>query len=311
MRNAPSIRQRLARKKPIDALVVDAGNTVDRARVVDPRAGVATTVEFERVREISQALIGERDHVLRMTAINFRAALSSRKLNAAQLAANRRSALARDYGVKAGPGSQLMLLGSSPLRAGSPLFGDILLGCKGPVGIIASASADPRNEGRAYRQAFARHGIDAIDFDVTIDNIDRIAADSAIVERIAALKTIVITGGNQIRLVESLLHRGEVTPVLLAIVRAYAAGATIIAASGAASALSGFMIAGGTTYEALRFGIASDMGRRGLVIQQGLGFFGGAIVDQNLSSARRLGRLIVACAEEGFGTAWASARTAA
>ncbi|MBN3832525.1 hypothetical protein [Burkholderia sp. Ac-20344] len=87
--------------------------------------------------------------------------------------------------------------------------------------------------------------------------------------------------------------------MLLAIVRAYAAGATIVAVSGAASALSGFMIAGGTTYEALRFGIASDMGRRGLVIQQGLGFFGGAIVDQNLSSARRLGRLIVACAEEG------------
>lgn len=271
----------------------------DRARAVDPRAGTATTVEFERVKRISRALIAERDKIQRMTAINFRAALSSRMLNAAQLAASRRSALARDYGIRPGPGSRLMLLGSSPLRAGSPLFDDILLDCRQPVGIIASASAEPRDEARAYRQAFARHGIEATDFDVTIDNIDRVGTDSEIVEKIASLKTIVISGGNQIRLVEALLHRGEVTPVLLAIVRAYAAGATIVAVGGAASALSGFMIAGGTTYEALRFGIASDLGRRGLVIQEGLGIFGGAIVDQNLSSARRLGRLIVACAEEG------------
>jgi hypothetical protein len=41
------------------------------------------------------------------------------------------------------------------------------------------------------------------------------------------------------------------------------------------------------------------MGRHGLVIQEGLGFFGAAIVDQNLASSRRLGRLAVACAEEG------------
>jgi hypothetical protein len=118
-------------------------------------------------------------------------------------------------------------------------------------------------------------------------------------EQIAGLRTIILTGGNQIRLVETLLYRGEVTPLLMAIARARASGAMIVGVSGAASALSGFMIGGGTSYEALRFGIASDMGRRGLVIQEGLGLFGAAIVDQKLSSARRLGRLAVACAEEG------------
>lgn len=113
------------------------------------------------------------------------------------------------------------------------------------------------------------------------------------------MRTIILTGGNQIRLVETLLHRGEVTPILTAIAQAHAAGAMIVGVSGAASALSGFMIGGGTSYEALRFGIASDMGRRGLVIQEGLGFFGPAIVDQNMRSSHRLGRLAVACAEEG------------
>ena len=86
--------------------------------------------------------------------------------------------------------------------------------------------------------------------------------------------------------------------MLRAIARAHAQGAVLIAASGAASALSGVMIAGGSSYEALRYGVSSDTGHRGLVIQEGVGLFGGGIVDQNLIGGNRLGRLIVACAEE-------------
>ena len=49
----------------------------------------------------------------------------------------------------------------------------------------------------------------------------------------------------------------------------------------------------------MRFGVASDVGHRGLAIQEGVGLYGGGIVDQNLIDGGRLGRLIVACAEEG------------
>ncbi|MFO1142209.1 MAG: hypothetical protein U1E59_07440 [Amaricoccus sp.] len=58
------------------------------------------------------------------------------------------------------------------------------------------------------------------------------------------------------------------------------------------------MIAGGSSYAALRYGVSSDTGHKGLVIQEGVGLFGGGIVDQNLVGGNRLGRLIVACAEE-------------
>ncbi len=269
----------------------------DRARAIEPKAGVATTIAFSRVPD-SQALMFERDRDFRMTAIDFRAGMSTRKLNAKQLAENRRTALARDYGVKPGKAARMMLLGSTPLRAPA-LLEQIKTHARGPVGIIAAASADPRDEARTYMRALADQGVEAQDFGITIDNVERLSRDAALVEQIAGLKTILLTGGNQIRLIETLLHRGEITPVLTAIARAHAAGATVIAVSGAASALSGFMIAGGTSFEALRFGIASDMGRRGLVIQEGLGLFGTAILDQNLHSARRLGRLAVACAEEG------------
>ncbi|MCW1958197.1 MAG: cyanophycinase [Mycobacterium sp.] len=271
----------------------------DRARAVEPRAGCATSVEISREGGRALAYVPDGGRDFRMTAVDFRASMQTRQLNAAQLAENRRAALSRDYGVKPGLQARVMMLGSAPLDRGSPLLLELASRCAGPVGVLAAASAEPRAVAREYVDALHGHGVEATDLGVTIDNVDRLMRDEALVEQIAALRTIVLTGGNQIRLVESLLYRGEVTPLLTAIARAQAAGAMIVGVGGAASALSGFMIGGGTSYEALRFGIASDMGRRGLVIQEGLGLFGAAIVDQKLSSSRRLGRLAVACAEEG------------
>jgi cyanophycinase len=144
-----------------------------------------------------------------------------------------------------------------------------------------------------------RLGVQAIDLGVNIDNVDYAVQDEELLETIAGLRGILLCGGNQIRLVETLLHRGEESAVLRAIARAHSRGAALIAASGAASALSGVMIAGGSSWEALRYGVSSDTGHRGLVIQEGIGLFGGGIVDQNLIGGNRLGRLIVACAEEG------------
>jgi cyanophycinase len=271
----------------------------DRARAIEPRAGCATSVEISRARGRAVAFVPEGGRDFRMTAVDFRASMQTRQLNAAQLAENQRAALSRDYGLPAGPQAHVMMLGSAPLDRGSPLLAELASRCEGPVGVLAAASAEPRAVARDYVDALRGSGVEATDLGITIDNVDRLMRDEALVEQIAAMRTIVLTGGNQIRLVETLLYRGEVTPVLTAIARARAAGAMIVGVGGAASALSGFMIGGGTSYEALRFGIASDMGRRGLVIQEGLGLFGAAIVDQKLSSSRRLGRLAVACAEEG------------
>ena len=271
----------------------------DRARAVEPRAGCATSVEISREGGRALAYVPGDGRDFRMTAVDFRASMQTRQLNAAQLAENRRAALSRDYGVQPGLQARVMMLGSAPLDRGSQLLAELASRCEGPVGVLAAASSEPRAAARDYIGALRSQGVDAADLGVTIDNVDRLMRDEALVEQIAGLRTIVLTGGNQIRLVESLLYRGEVTPLLMAIALARAAGAMIVGVGGAASALSGFMIGGGTSYEALRFGIASDMGRRGLVIQEGLGLFGAAIVDQKLASSRRLGRLAVACAEEG------------
>ena len=271
----------------------------DSARAIEPKAGCATSVEISRQGGRAAAYIPGDGRDFRMTAVDFRASMRTRRLNAAQLAENRRTALSRDYRHKPGKQARVMMLGSAPLDPGSPLLAELASQCQGPVGVLAAASAEPSATARDYIGALRGHGVEATDLGVTIDNVDRRMREEALVEQIAALRTIILTGGNQIRLVESLLYRGDVTPLLMAIAGARAAGAMIVGVSGAASALSGSMIGGGTSYEALRFGIASDMGRHGLVIEEGLGFFGAAIVDQKLLSSRRLGRLAVACAEEG------------
>jgi cyanophycinase len=272
--------------------------TSDRAEAFDARSGVNVTVEIERQPRRSRGLIATPETGLRMTALNFRCSMTGETLSATRLA-DRMGRRARTFGMTPNPEARIVLLGSSPL-AGAPemLAAALVPAGGGPVGVFAAASAAPTRTAAEHVELLARHGVQAVDLGVTIDNVDYGAQDTELLEKIAGLRAILLCGGNQIRLVETLLHRGEESAVLRAIARAHAQGAALIAASGAASALSGVMIAGGSSYEALRYGVSSDTGHRGLVIQEGVGLFAGGILDQNLIGGNRLGRLVVACAEE-------------
>ncbi len=270
----------------------------DRAEAYDARSGVSVTVELERQPRRSRGLIATPESGLRMTALNFRCSVEGRALSATRPAEGP-GGRARIFGMTPTDAARIALLGSSPLQGAPEMVGAAaaLVG-PGPVGVVAAASAEPARTAREHVALLARHGVQAIDLGITIDNLDYANQDGDLLETIEAMRGILLCGGNQIRLVETLLHRGEESAVLRAIARAHAHGAALIAASGAASALSGVMIAGGSSYEALRYGVSSDTGHRGLVIQEGIGLFGGGIVDQNLIGGNRLGRLVVACAEE-------------
>lgn len=272
--------------------------TTDRGEAFDARTGVSVTVELERQRGRSACLISTPESGLRMTATRFRCALRTERLSATRLA-DRIGHGARSFGMERGPEARMVLLGSSPLaQGGAAMLAAVRDLLPGPVGIFAAASSEPRRTAAEHAQMLRRMGCEAVDLGVSIDTVDYANQDPDLLERIAGLRAILICGGNQIRLVETLLHRGEESAVLRAIARAHAQGAALIAASGAAAALSGVMIAGGSAHEALRYGVTSDLGHPGLVIQEGLGLFAGGIVDQNLISGQRLGRLVVACCEE-------------
>lgn len=271
----------------------------DRAEAFDARSGTNVTVELTREHRVSRVMIATPESGLRMTALNFRASLAAERLSPKRIAERviRRGAT---YGATPNPAARIALLGSSPLDSAPAMMAAVkdLVGA-GPVGVIGAASAEPARVAGDHVRALRKLGIEAVDLGVTIDTVEFVGQDAGRLEQIGRMRGILLCGGNQIRLVETMLHRGEESAVLRAIARAHAGGAALIAASGAASALSGVMIAGGSVREALRYGVASDLGHPGLVIQEGIGLFGGGIIDQNILGGNRVGRLVVACAEEG------------
>ncbi|MEM0929869.1 MAG: cyanophycinase [Pseudomonadota bacterium] len=271
----------------------------DTLSVLDPKSSTMVVAKITRKKGSSRCLISTPDEGLRMTALNMRVSLNLQQVSPDVMDGFDQRGV-RTFGMDLNERSRIILLGSSPLYYEQDRQEAIvdLIG-QGPVGIFAAASAEAQRTAREHVEFFKAHNVEAIDLGVTIDTVEYAAKDPDILDQIASMNVIFLCGGNQIRLVETLLHRGEESAVLQAIARAYAHGATLVASSGAVSALSRLMIAGGTSYEALRYGVASDLGHQGLVIQEGVGLLSTGITDQNIISGRRLGRLVTACAEEG------------
>lgn len=271
----------------------------DTLSVVDPRTKLMASATIERKQGLSRCLIATPPEGLRITALNLLVSLKVEEATQAIMETREQRGV-RTFGMDLNERSRIVLLGSSPLYAErSDQHEMVALMGGGPVGILAAASAEARRTAQEHVDFFEAHNIEAVDLGVTIDNVDYLERDQDALDRITDMKAIFLCGGNQIRLVETLLHRGEESAVLRAMARAYANGATLIAASGAVSALSRLMIAGGTSHEAMRYGVASDLGHPGLAIHEGIGLLAAGIADQNLLSGRRLGRLVIACAEEG------------
>ena len=94
-----------------------------------------------------------------------------------------------------------------------------------PVGVIATASAEPQAVAAETVALLERHGIRAVDLGATRDRLRSEAGRQALIERIGGLKSFLVTGGNQRRLIDGLLFRGEETPVLKALTDGLAAAA--------------------------------------------------------------------------------------
>lgn len=271
----------------------------DHLLAYDSRRETEVVVTLERTPRRSRALVAERDGLLRHTALNFLLHVRARNLTRRAWQDLRRFQRWPRAGAVL-PQARLILLGNSPLKWDPALVGDLCNHLAGPVGILATASGSPSEVARDYARWLERHHIPAHDLNITSRNVDQRCRDSAFLQSLSQQRTILITGGDQRRLTETLLHRGDSTAVLEALLTAYRQGATLVAVGGAAAAVCSRMIAEGTSCEALRYGASEDASYEGVVIEEGLGLFEQGIVDQNFLDRQRLGRLLVACAEEGY-----------
>jgi len=258
-------------------------------------------LEIERKPHRARALRAVRDGEIRYSAIGFDLHVRSCPLPASERPAATATVLPPDPV----PGARLVLLGNSPLKWDPAYIGELRGELREPVGILATASGEPRKMAGEYLDWLHGQGLRAEILDIGLSNIERASRDRALLKRIGSMGSLLFTGGDQRRLTETLLHCAEATPVLHAVVSAYERGVPLIGVAAAASAFAAQMITEGDSAAALRYGSSEDAGFSGLVIERGIGLTSFGFIDQNFLSRHRLGRLLVACASQrcsyGFG----------
>lgn len=273
----------------------------DSALAYDETRERQICLEIERKPRRARALRAIRDGEIRYSAIGFDLHVRSKPLPLSQRPDQPPRVLPPDPV----PDARLVLLGNSPLTWDAGYIDSLRAELREPVGILAVASGEPRKVAGAYLDWLHELGLRAEILPVSLSNIERASRDRQLLKKIGNMGSLLLTGGDQRRLTETLLHCAEATPVLHAIVTAYEQGIPLVAVAAAASALGTRMIAEGDSDDALRYGSSEDAGFSGVVIERGIGLCTFGLIDQNFLSRRRLGRLLVACAGQrsgyGFG----------
>ncbi|MDN3647270.1 cyanophycinase [Pontixanthobacter aestiaquae] len=176
---------------------------------------------------------------------------------------------------------------------------------KKTVAIIPAASGSPAGSAKRFAENLQRHGLDednivtirlAVKDDPNTRGVDesRWAGNAGRKSEIAKLEeagAIWFTGGDQARIVQSLLNSdGSETPMLAAIHHHHATGTAIGGTSAGAAMMSTMMLLQGDTPGAL---LPDGSGEK-LALGRGLGFFRHGLVDQHFGERARLGRLALA-----------------
>lgn len=178
------------------------------------------------------------------------------------------------------------------------------------IAIIPAASGEPQASADSFAEALVAHGADPANITVIrlamIDDPATRAVDesawatnagsAAEIARIARAGAIWFTGGDQSRITALLTGTdGRDTPMLAAIRQRLRQGAVVGGSSAGAAIMSDPMITQGDALAAL----LPDGAGEPLALGRGLGFVGGALVDQHFGQRARLGRLAAALLAPG------------
>ena len=261
----------------------------DIGTAYDPDSQIEVTVELERSGVPSASRVARIGSLRRYTVLDY-----GMNIRCRALAPETRKAWVSRHtkqlmrGRTVAASSRLIAIGAL-LTAESVAWLNDLKALDKLITIVTVASGNPTEAAQDYRALFEAHGIRCTVWDGSDETLPLLMSSPA----------TLFTGGNQDRLMRALFQQGEETPLLDAVITAYRVGGTLIAVGGSATALSGAMICGGASDEALLFGTSPDPWYRGVVVQEGMGAFGEGLIDQHFVSRHRLGRLLVACLEEG------------
>lgn len=197
----------------------------------------------------------------------------------------------------------LALIGGRFEADNTPLFKALYERCNGRIAICSMASGFPEEVGAETVDEFRSHGFYAELVPVYFENRQESAYDPHLIERLQAFGSVFFTGGDQSRIVGTLIQDGIETPALTAIRELYLAGGLIAGSSAGAAIMSGPMILGGTSLNAISRGVDDSPSAKddfdAFRLDQGLGFFTWGMVDQHFLQRGRIGRLIKAAELSG------------
>lgn len=192
----------------------------------------------------------------------------------------------------------LVMIGGRLESDNAPLFEAMKSHCGSRIAVLAMASGYPEEVGQELVEDFQRYAVDAELIPLFFENRTTAAFDPALIERVRACGSVFFSGGDQSRIVGSLVQQGAETPMLECIRDCHAHGGLIAGTSAGAAIMSGPMIESGASLDALTVGPTTpEEDDDGFRVGRGLGFFRHGLVDQHFLQRGRIGRLLAACRE--------------
>jgi cyanophycinase len=203
----------------------------------------------------------------------------------------------------------LVIVGGELESSNEPVFRAILgLRFDGrPICVLPTTSANAGQPTSLLVEVFERYGGSGSAMAVTKLFTKPGRADKEKTARILeGCGGFFFTDGDSAGVVNTLRPGGRSTLAEQAILRVHRRGGVISGSNAGAALMSETMIQGGSSDDALAYGIVNDKGAPGLWLQTGMGFFHGGLADQQNTNEGRTGRLLVAlaglpAANRGFG----------
>lgn len=204
------------------------------------------------------------------------------------------------------PGAgRLVIVGGALARDNAEVYGAIVGGRQGggPICVLPTAGADPAASMASAVTTLASHAGEGAVVGIPLSLEDPGKADDpAVAAEIGRCSGFFFTGGVQSRVLQVFLPGGRATEAYRALMRRWREGAVVSGSSAGAAMMSAVMISSGSSAGALQHGTVGggetatreEEGEEGITLEEGMGFFEEALLDQHFLARGRIGRLLVA-----------------